>query len=243
MAVAAQTLAEYRNHVQHAVGGSAVSSQLQADLIINEAGRYLVSMHHWKWLEAVPATLDFTISTAYVAMPSDFKSLNAIWPDDAVNATFRLTTPTELARLREYEISIAAAYYGALVYPSQANVTSHQTVPRLELYPTPSATTSGALHIWYTRAWTVIDDATDVPNFPAYMETLYTQLVRAFARGYEEDDAASLDERITAIRNGPIFEACVSQDGMTQTDYGELRGGWAETLPLPLTWDPVSNPS
>lgn len=243
MAVAAQTLAEYRNHVQHAVGGGAVSSQLQADLIINEAGRYLCSMHHWKWLEPVPGTLNFTSAQAYVSMPSDFKSLESIWPDDAINATFVLTSVDEINKMRQFDVSSSAAYFGALVYPGQANATSHQTVPRLELYPTPSASATGALHIFYTRGWTVIDDATDVPNIPAYVETLYTQLVRAFAKGYEEDDTATLDERLAAIAAGPIFAACVSQDGMTQNEYGEMRGGWTDTQPMPLNWEPASNPS
>ena len=243
MAVTAQTLVEYRNHVQHATGGGALSSQLAQDQIINEAGRYLVSMHHWKWLEMTPATLTFTISTAYVSMPADFKSLDAIWPDDAINSSFELVTPREIARMREYEITATAAYYGTLVYPTQAAVTAHQTVPRLELYPTPSATTSGALHLWYTRGWTVIDDATDVPNFPPYLETLFTQIVRAFAKGYEEDDQGTLDDRLVSIAGGPIFAAAVSQDGMTQNEYGEIGGGWLESSPMPLTFDAVNNPS
>lgn len=242
MPLAAQTLAEYRNHVQHAVGGGAVSSQLNADLIINEAGRYLCAMRHWKWLERTPATLDFTASTEYVAMPSDFKSLETIWPDDAINATFTLTSADELARMRQFDISITAAYYGTLVFPPQSGVTALQTVPRMELYPTPSTTTSGALHIWYTRLWTTIDDATDVPNIPAYIETLYTQLVRAFAKGYEEDDTATLDERLMAIEQGPIYRAAVSQDGMTQPEYGEAQGGWLESLPSPLAWGTITNP-
>jgi hypothetical protein len=248
MAVLARTLAEYRSELQHALGGAAPASQLAQDTIINDAGRHLVSMHPWKWLERTPGTLNFAQDTAYVSMPSDFKSLDTIVPDDEIDATFTLTSFYEIARMRQFEITLTAAYYGALVWPGQASATALQTVPRLELYPTPSANATGALHIWYTRGWTVIDDATDAPNIPWFMESLLVQLVRAFAQGYEESDVGSLNQRladVTGTRDNPspIFAAALSEDGMIQPDLDTIEGGWTDIQPTPLNWNPVSDPS
>lgn len=248
MAVNARTLAEYRSELQHAIGGSAPASQLAQDTIINDAGRHLVSMHPWKWLERTPGTLNFTASTAYVSMPADFKRAESIVPDDAIDACFTLTTFQEIARMRQFSITSTAAYYGCLVWPGQSGVTALQTVPRLELYPTPATNVTGALHLWYTRGWTVIDDATDVPNIPWFMEPLLVALVRAFAQGYEESDVASLNQRIldvtgTRQQPTPLFAAALSEDGMIQNEYGPMNGGWTETAPASLSWNPVSNPS
>ena len=52
-------------------------------------------------------------------------------------------------------------------------------------------------------------------------------MLRAFARGYEEEDQATLNARLMEVANGPLFAAAVLRDGETQPDYGPVRGGAA----------------
>lgn len=248
MAATARTLAQYKGDVTHALGGGIPASDVDQERIINDAGRHLVSMHPWKWLECAPASLNFTQDTAYVAMPSDFRSLVSIESDEDLNADFNLTSIEEIVSLRQNDVNLTSEYYGALVRPVQTSVTTLMPVPRLELYPTPAASVTGALQIVYQRGWTLLDTDTDVPNIPWFMEGLLVSLVRAFALGYEEPEGGTVNQRImdvtgTRDQPSPLFSAAVTEDGMTQPEYGEMRGGWLEGWPAPQSWNPVSDPS
>jgi hypothetical protein len=51
------------------------------------------------------------------------------------------------------------------------------------------------------------------------------ELCRTFARGWEGEDQATLSDRLANIQQGPIMEACVRQDGASQSNIGPMRGG------------------
>ena len=48
------------------------------------------------------------------------------------------------------------------------------------------------------------------------MEPLYLQCVRAFTRGYEEEDIATTNARIAEVSNGPLFMTAVQRDSLIE---------------------------
>ena len=50
-------------------------------------------------------------------------------------------------------------------------------------------------------------------------------IVRAFARGYEEDDVASMHARLMEIQQSPMFMNARRRDGDMQPTLGQMSGG------------------
>jgi hypothetical protein len=81
--------------------------------------------------------------------------------------------------------------------------------------------------VYYRRGWQACDSDNALIPIPDWMETLYLNLVRAFARGYERETEAGFDARLAAIKAGPVYMACQLRDKEMVSDYGALRGGAA----------------
>jgi hypothetical protein len=79
----------------------------------------------------------------------------------------------------------------------------------------------------YRAGWKAISNDTDLISIPVWVEPTYIQILRAFARGYEEEDATALDERLLAVAVGVLFKSAMDRDGMVQPHYGRMRGGGA----------------
>ena len=60
---------------------------------------------------------------------------------------------------------------------------------------------------------------------PEWLETVYLQCVRAFARGYHREDMGTASDRIGAIRGGALMVAAIDTDNRIQPEYGLQRGG------------------
>jgi hypothetical protein len=219
------TLADYRNRLQHALGGE-VSDLLDQDALINEAGRAFVDAHTWGFMQRPPTDLDFTISVGYVNLPSDFASLIAIdITADNLNA-FQLVDYSEFAKYEAVSyVGTPGGVFGTIVYPGQTSVTAAAGVPRLLLYPTPTSTISGALRIFYRAGWTELTNDADVPNFPTYCESVFTEFVRAFAFGSEEPDQGTVFDRVDRIIVSGMFDRLKNRADMAQHDYGPERNG------------------
>lgn len=242
----ALTLTKLRNRIKLALGG-VVSSNIDQDDIINEAGRQLVIMHDWKWLERPPASLNFTLNTAYVPLPADFGELIELqYNADALNL-FTLGSFADVAKLRTSGYIAPAQYVGVIVNPGQATTAGAPPVPRIELVPTPVASVTAALTVWYRAAWTemTFSDGSEVPNVPIWLHSLLSELVTAVAQGYNEKDAGSMSARLGEIQTGPLFENAKTHDGSIQPDYGYLGLG-AAAMPKamdPINWTSVAAPA
>ena len=51
---------------------------------------------------------------------------------------------------------------------------------------------------------------------PLWCEPLYLQCLRAFARGYEEEDVATTNARLSEVMNGPLFVTAVQRDSLVE---------------------------
>ena len=69
------SLADLRLELTHALDGGIPASQLDQDKIINEAGRYLFSMHSWVFTQRPPVSLAFTSGDSSIDLPDDFGEL------------------------------------------------------------------------------------------------------------------------------------------------------------------------
>lgn len=118
---------------------------------------------------------------------------------------------------------------------------------RLEIWPDPGADDDAALTVYYRAGWETLDEDSHFISIPVWIQPLYIQLLRAFARGYEREDVSSLSQRCMEILAGPLFRAATRRDGMMQPEYGELRNGAAEMEQAgfyPFRYfDPVADPS
>lgn len=236
----ALTLGQLKMHCAHAIpGGSSASlppgttSAAVHAQIINEAGRALYNAWPWKFKERPAALLNLTISTAYVALPSDFgelASLNYV----SQTTSIELTDFDTLATLRNTNTTPAGFHYwAAIVQPEQTAQTSTLPVARLELYPTPTASVTGALSVMYRAAWRELSDDTHYAAIPLWAESLLVQYVRAFAEGYDDAGAVegmpirvlNVNNLVAEIEAGPLFQRATQKDMLTQPHYGVMTGG------------------
>ena len=170
------------------------------------------------------------VKTDSIALPSDFGNIIDIQPTEGLVNSFDLTDTSFINQLRTNEVAVGNfRYWGAITrghnYDQDLETSVGQGAWRLEIYPTPTVTKYNALTMFYRAGWrTVTEDMAFIP-IPDYCETLFRQLMRAFARGYEEDDAASLHVRLMEIEKSPILMHAKQRDGNMQNTLGQMSGG------------------
>lgn len=96
---------------------------------------------------------------------------------------------------------------------------------RLELWPSPSQDETDRLMVYYRRGWQSCDSDNALIPIPEWMETLYINIVRAFARGYERESEGPSDVRLAQIKQGPVYAAAQLRDKEAMQHMGPLRGG------------------
>jgi len=244
----ALTIDKLRNRIKLALGGS-VSTKIDQDDILNEAGRALVLMKPdgWKFLERPPAAIDFVSGQQYVSLPTDFGQLIDIGYDaDSLNR-FSLGTMREIAELRASGVIPPAEYVGVIVQGGQSSSTAAMGSARIEIAPTPPASVTGALAVYYRAKWTdlVYSSGNEVPNIPDHVHLLYSEIVAAVAMGYNERDAGSTTARLEEIASGWLFNSASTYDSLIQSDYGPLGpGAVGMGSPRdPIVWTNLADPS
>ena len=99
---------------------------------------------------------------------------------------------------------------------------------RIALYPTPSTAEVAGLKLFYARTLgTATSDSYEIPVVP-YCHTLYLEILRAIALGYEEHDMGTASARLMQVFGGPLFANATRRDARTQSTYGVLTGGVAQ---------------
>ena len=102
--------------------------------------------------------------------------------------------------------------------------------PRLDIYPTPSSDVTDGLTLYFRRGWGALEGDNDLVSIPSYIESLYLQIVRAFARGYERESEADVSQRLSVIAGGPLVLAARQRDKESQPNLGPMRGGAAQGM-------------
>ena len=101
-------------------------------------------------------------------------------------------------------------------------------MPRLDLWPTPTARKDAAFVAYYRRGWQRLRHDDQAVAIPVWIEPLYISIVRAVALGYERDAEGDVTARLAPIRTGMLFNDLRRRDSLIQTDFGPLQNGAAE---------------
>lgn len=231
------------SHIRHTLGGD-VSAETNIYDIINNAGDFMASMYPWRWLEDT-TTLSGTSGQEWIALPTGFIELINFAPrglDSRASTSegrFYAVSAQEIYDKREvagddvqnptsatWNSIPSGAFYFAIAYYSASGTAVPE--PRMELFPCPiNSGGSGSQHeaadckvsIVYRRSWTQVSESSgtgSVFSLPQWMEPLYLQCVRAFTRGYEEEDIATTNARIAEVSNGPLFMTAVQRDSLIE---------------------------
>ena len=237
------------HHLTPAVAGKFTSySWLDGDSIVITGGsgtpygrfpvikRVSSNAIHIGWTYDAPTTPENVTSfvaklkTDSIALPSDFGNIIDIQPTQGLTNSFNLTDVGFINQLRTNEVAVGNfRYWGAITrghnYDQGLETSVGQGAWRLEIYPTPTATEYNALTMYYRAGWRPVENDTDTINIPQYCESLMRMIVRAFARGYEEDDVASMHARLMEIQQSPMFMNARRRDGDMQPTLGQMSGG------------------
>ena len=100
--------------------------------------------------------------------------------------------------------------------------------PRLDIWPTPTADTLGAVTVYYRAGWMTVEDDNQFLYLPEWMETLYLFLVRTFARGYERESEFNIGTALGAMAASPLFTAAQQRDKEMTPSLGAMAGGAAQ---------------
>lgn len=229
------TGAQCLRHIKHTIGtgpdGSAMSPELDGLMVVNQAGEHMTNARAWKYLEGTNTSVSLRASQAFInttdGWPSDFRSPIAMEATNGYTSGFRFTSYKHLLELQSRPIQNSESYYWGVVVSVQS-ATTGAPASRLDIYPTPSGTEDGTgneFRLFYNSTWKVIDDDSDFLNIPIWAEALYIQFLRAFARGYEEEDEATLSMRLGELQAGRLWDAAVNRDMDAQFDHGVLTNG------------------
>jgi hypothetical protein len=223
MAFSAQRALEI---VEHTLG----TKQPQLGLtIINDAGRELCNMHSWRFLLRPAASLNLIADQDFVSLPADFGSIISVQRANFPNSIC-LTTVDNVAQLRALNTAMTTPYEWQAALSSRQDAAGGAPTDVLELWPTPAVTDPDGITLYYRAKWMELETDTDYAAIPVELETLYGEMVRAFARGYEEEDQETLSERVARIMMGPIYLSAKKSDGRKQRYWGVPRGGLGQTM-------------
>ena len=168
-----------------------------------------------------------TLQCTGVALPDDFAEVIDIQPTQGLVNSFQMVDPAFLNQLRTNEVAVGNfRMFGAIVRGESIRKMKGPGSYRLELYPFQTDNENNKLTLFYRAGWKTLagSENTYIP-VPDYCESLYKQLVRTFAKGYEEDDVASLHMRLAELEQSPLLRHAKMRDGGMQNTLGQMAGG------------------
>ena len=216
----ALTLRDCARHLQGTLGGE--PDQSSSAEIANMAGTWFTTFHGWKFLERQSVVVAFVSGQEYADLPANLQTVIDVQTTDSLTSGFEWTSLSELLQLRTKNFPSPQYYLGALSHHDDGDSQQH---PRLELWPTPASDGADALTMFYRAGWAQLANDADQVFIPGFVEPAYIETLRAYARGWEEDDTATLDMRLATVAAGPVMQAAMRQDKLIQPDYGVLQNG------------------
>lgn len=219
-----RTFASYKTQVLHALGNPDTSDlSISAGDIVNDALEHIAAMHEWRWKSTGEQQLDLTADQDYVELPADYGELIAIEHDESWTDQMIPVSWQTLLWFRQHPIRSWTSGFFYVINTGNVELGSEEvglTLPTINLYPTPSASQTGAIKIVYRRFLRRLVDTDDRPQWPAYMDRPLSLLARAFASTDYDDDPESA---YTAEFRSMIID-CMKRDGLSVRSYGVGHG-------------------
>lgn len=218
----ALTVRDCARHIEHTLGGKPALPCVE---MVNDAGELLVNAHRWQWLEGASTTVSLVAGQSYVDLPVNMREVLQAYPTSSLTNSLQWTTPQEILRLRSTVVGSYRGYWGTITH-HKAAAGGAPTV-RLELWPTPSASTADYFTLFFRSGWARVDDDNDALDLPDWLEPVFKQLLRLTARGYEEDDLGAVAERFEQFKASQLWSDALTRDGMLQPSIGTQHNGLA----------------
>jgi hypothetical protein len=185
--------------------------------IVNDALDELANAHDWTWRKTI-ALRSFVSSQSYVALPTDFDHLLSL-QSTAAGRCFEPTTLDEIIALRGSTATLGGSLYKYHVsWTPQATVAA-APIARVELYPTPSASTADAFRIAYRRIVSKLSGGTDLPDIPSNLCSMLRTLCKARALEDEREEFGN----VYRLRFTNELRRAIERDGKSQAVVGSLR--------------------
>lgn len=230
---------EYHAAVVHAPRGAAAGAKLTLSGVSNTDNITISDAYNPVTRITFASTIgsgeDNTGSQRYVLIGSSdtvTASSLAAAINDAPNLYLRASASGAVVTLthqrlgtRGNSMSVTPAGGSVTVELDDTGVDSGPVRARLDLWPTPTQDDIDRLYVYYRRGWQACDSDNALIPIPDWMETLYIDLVRAFARGYERESEAGFDARVAQIKAGPIYMAAQLRDKEMVQHLGPMQGG------------------
>ncbi len=168
-----------------------------------------------------------TLPNDQIALPGDFdiQAITAWGMTDGLLGFTEPTTPQTMLDLRSWPG--LGSTIGFWVLLRHVRATGIQPVQRLEMWPR-SSTEDEAIVIFYRAGWAEPASDTEVLSIPNWMNSLFIEMFKAVVNGHEKPAQGSIDQRLTALRQGVLWRDAVMRDGLAQADLGPTECGWLE---------------
>ncbi len=179
--------------------------------------------------EFILSGYQFTKAANYGRILVGVQPSRAEFGDASGTETITSTGAVDIVRMQLNEGYAPATYVSQ---GSEAGV-PRRIAPVLELDRAPSATGTADLTLIYRGAWVDAENDEDELPLPGtdggdeYCNLLYIQILRALARGWDEEGNGTADGRLDHIRRGPIFAAAAQTDGLFRAKVGRMGKGSA----------------
>lgn len=211
------TLSDLTKAVVHSLGGTP-DTNLNVNEIVNGALSWLCMMAPWRWRQKA-LSLNSVNGQNYIALPADFQEIDVI---RKAGDTTGCVESVSLDRIIEARQSPGTMLTNGLWYcldwTPQTSTTVEPT-PILQIYPTPSATTSGYIVGIYLRQIPKLASVGDLPDIPSSWHELLKVMCRAYAVGTEEQQRGADWQQMLDML--PMYERL---DGRSPGYLGRYRG-------------------
>lgn len=209
------------NEGLHAVGRTitSVDSRIKPWAVFNRAGNAVFTRHRWSW-RSQEVTLAAVADQSYITLPQDFSAMVAV---TSTSGTVQVVSRARILELQQSAVTTSGNGGWFLCFDGwdrQANP-ELLPLPRLDVYPTPTADGTPTLTLEYQRTWRrmVATDPSGIPNLPDRLEWALVLKCRSMFKALHFEDPGAEE----ALYESEIQRLIV--EDVPQMNYGRMRGG------------------
>ncbi len=218
------TLTQCEDLILHTLDASELPGEIPYTDIVNRAGTWLYNAHAWSWLFK-RGTLTGTVGLNYASLSSlGATQVENVWFANNLSRWARRTTLDHIVTIRAANVSNNEPVFWALGWRDLSNVMTR--VIEFDY----AFVAADVMTIQYRQTWALPMVNGNI-QVPMEWEGMFIQAIRSYARGYQEEDVASLDQRMNALQVSGEMMNLKRLDGVAQGNRGAARGGMTEQWP------------
>lgn len=185
--------------------------------IVNQAGAILYAQP-WRWLEGASWTLSLDAGSDRLPMPADAGELTEAVAADGIATHVQLVRSYgDLLNLKSlYPDGVSESFIVLAPFVEQRE---NQLRHYLAVWPTQTAAMPNGILARGRRCWAPMRDdmrpesaIVPLPPMQPIFETLFIELVRAYAAGYEKDATTDVQAEIARVMSGPLWLTASNTD-------------------------------